>query len=176
MSSPYKNCPVYETRNFILRLISESDAEDLLVCYSDPKAQELFNIDNFSHDCTFSTVNELSNCIEFWLEEYSKEAYVRFCIVDKSLCKAIGTIEMFNMNDKQEPDIGILRVDIASNYENNFFLRELLAVCIEHFYSLFNVCNIITKAIPQASERIKALQEAGFHLAEIDNRENYYIR
>ena len=54
MSNPYKDCPMYETQNFIFRLVSEEDAEDLLACYSDPKAQGLFNIDNFPTDCSLA--------------------------------------------------------------------------------------------------------------------------
>ena len=30
----------YESEHFILRLVDENDAEDLLVCYADPKAQQ----------------------------------------------------------------------------------------------------------------------------------------
>ncbi len=29
--NPYKNCPVYENENYLLRLVEVSDAQDLLV-------------------------------------------------------------------------------------------------------------------------------------------------
>jgi len=162
--------------NFTLRLVSENDAEDLLICYSDPKAQEFFNIDNFLHDCNFSTIEEMQSCIQYWLMEYSQEAYVRFCVVDKSIDKAIGTIEMFGMIGKYKTDPGLLRIDIVSDYEEFAYLKELFALCIDNFYSMFGVNEIATKAIPNAVNRIKALQEVGFHAGDFHDRKDYYLR
>ena len=174
MSNPYIKCPILETQNFILRLVSEDDAEDLLACYSDPRAQEFFNIDNFPIDCRFNTTGEMLKCIKIWLVEYSQEAYVRFAIVDKSISKAVGTIEMFGMVGEYKVDTGILRIDIASKYENKLFLKELLSVCIENFYDLFMVKNIVTKAIKQAVSRIEALDELGFQASDFNGRKHYY--
>jgi len=91
MNNPYEKCPAFETPHFTLRLVSEADAEDLLVCYADPKAQELFNIDNFSHICNFYTAEAMAECIGFWLTAYAQKAFVRFSIMDKSTHKAVGT-------------------------------------------------------------------------------------
>ena len=176
MNNPYKNCPVYETQSFILRLVSEDDAENLLACYSDPQAQELFNIDNFPTDCKFNTVEEMLKYIKFWLMEYEQEAYIRFAIVDKSTNKAVGTIEMFGMVGQYKTDIGILRLDIASRYEKGIFLRELFRVCIENFYTLFEVNGIVTKAINQAIYRIDVLKELGFRAEDFHGRNHYYLR
>jgi len=170
MNEPYKNCPVLETEHFSLRLVSEADAEDLLVCYSDPKAQELFNIDNFSHICNFYTVEAMAECIGFWLTAYKQEAFVRFAIIDKSIQKAVGTIEMFG------GDVGVLRVDIASPYENKVNFKELLDVCTGSFYELFDAKTMATKAIPSAVARIDVLLEAGFRAEEFKGREHYYLR
>jgi len=176
MDNPYVRCSIFHTQNFILRLISEKDAKDLLACYSDPKSQEYFNVDNFPHDCRFNTVDEMINCIKFWLMEYSQEAYVRFCIVDKSMNKAIGTIEMFGMIGKYKTDPGILRVDIASNYENINYLSELFSVCVENFYELFKVNTIATKAIAKANDRVTILKKLGFCSSNFHDRPDYYLR
>ena len=176
MVNPYEKCPVYETQNFKLRLVSENDAEDLLTCYSDPKAQEFFNIDNFPHDCNFNTLEEMLECIKFWLLEYSQEAYIRFCITNKSTNKAIGTIEMFGMVGQYETDPGILRIDISSDYEKTPYLKELFLLCVDNFYSLFGVSTIVTKAIPIAVDRLDALQWVGFHAGDFHSRKNYYRR
>lgn len=176
MYNSYQNCPVFETQNFVLRLVSEKDAEDLLACYSDPKAQTLFNIDNFPHDCNFNTIEEMQECIKFWLSEYSQEAYIRFAVVDKLLNKAVGTIEMFGMIGQYKTDVGILRIDIASKYETKMILRELFSVCIENFYSLFEVSGIATKAVSHAASRIGVLNELGFQAGIHNGRGDYYIR
>ena len=176
MRNPYKTCPVYETQNFMIRLVSEEDADDLLACYADPEAQELFNIDNFPTDCKFSTTEEMLEYIKFWLKEYEQEAYIRFAIVDKSTNKAVGTIEMFGMVGKYKTDTGILRIDIASRYEKAVFLHELLLVCVENFYTLFEVNNIATKATNHAVDRISALKKLGFQAGDFNGRSHYYLR
>ncbi len=94
-NNPYQEYPVYETKNFIFRLIKESDAEDLLECYSDPESEKIFNSDNCLNKFIFKTSEEVSECIRFWLKEYEKQYYVRFSIVEKRKNKSIGTIEIF---------------------------------------------------------------------------------
>jgi len=148
----------------------------LLIRYSDPKAQEFFNIDNFPHDCNFNAIEEMQSCIQFWLMEYSQEAYVRFCIVDKTISKTIGTIEMFGKIGKYKSDPGLLRIDIMSDYEEFEYLKELFTLCIDKFYIMFGVSQIATKAIPSAVNRLKALQEVGFHAGNFHDRIDYYLR
>ena len=172
----YKKCPVFESQSFIIRLVTEDDAEDLLICYSDPKSQELFNIDNFPNDCNFYTTAEMLKCIKFWLMEYSQEAYIRFCIVDKATNKAIGTIEMFGMVGKYKTDPGLLRVDIASDYEYTAYLKEIFNVCVDYFYDLFRVNTIATKAIPKAANRLEVLSEIGFYSGDFNGRTDYFLR
>lgn len=47
---PYDVCPVYESKQFILRQVSPCDAADLLLCYSNPETQAIFNSDNCTSD------------------------------------------------------------------------------------------------------------------------------
>ena len=176
MNNPYKKCPVFETEHFIIRLVSVEDAEDLLMCYGDPKAQAFFNIDNFPIDCRFQTVDEMLKYIQFWLREYSQEAYIRFSIVDKGTDKAIGTIEMFGMVGKYKTDPGLLCIDIASDYESVPYLNEIFCVCIDNFYDLFEVSAIATKAIPEAVHRINVLNALGFCAGNFYDRKDYYLR
>ena len=175
-ANPYKQCPTFETEHFTLRLVDLEDAKDLLTCYSDPNAQRFFNVDNFPIDCTFNTVDEMAKYIKFWLAEYADEMYVRFSIIDKKSKKTIGTAEMFGTVGKYMSDPGILRIDIASSYESKSFLKEILSVCVKEFYELFKVRTIATKAIPEAVERVLALQDMGFCTGDFNEREHYYLR
>ncbi len=168
--NPYKRCPILETEHFILRLVRLEDAEDLLKCYSDPDAQQLFNADRCLNDFRYQTLEEMQNCIAFWLKEYEQEAYVRFAIVDKSLGKAVGTIEMFGMIGQYKTPQGVLRIDICFEYERIFLIKELLTLCSTDFFLLFDVVQIITKAVPIASVRIQALSELGFQYYELPER------
>jgi len=171
MSNIYKNCPVLETEHFILRLVKESDAENLLNCYSDERTQSLFNADNCTSDFCFNTLDDIQKCIASWILAYEQESFVRFAIINKSNDEAIGTIEMFGSSGR-----GILRIDICFNHENIISLTELINLCINNFYDLFNVNDILTKAVPQAKERIKSLLKTGFKLYDLKGREHYFIR
>ena len=170
MISVYKECPSYETEHFHIRLVRLEDAESLVECYSDGKSQELFNSDNCLGDFHIHTASNMKECISAWLNEYEKEAFVRFAIVDKILHKAVGTIEMFG------GDIGILRIDIKSSYEEEHYLNEIVETCVNNFYSLFSVKTIATKAVEKAQDRIKVLRDAGFCPSESCEWEHYYMR
>jgi len=174
--SIYQQCPTIETENFTFRLVMLEDAEDLLACYSNPQAQAFFNVDNFPHDCNFNTIDEMEHYIKFWLAEYSREAYVRFSIISKQSQKAVGTIEMFGMVGAYKTDPGILRIDIAPDFECQVYLAEILEMCVENFYDMFQVNTIATKAVPQATDRVEALYGAGFSATDYNGREHYYGR
>ncbi len=170
MENPYVKCPVYKTENFTLRLVQLEDTEDLLQCYSDPKAQELFNADHCTTDFRFKTPDELRHCIAAWLKAYEKEEFVRFAIVDSALGKPVGTIEMFGMVGVYKSSLGVLRLDICSEYEQAAYLDELLTLCVGEFFPLFGVSQISHKAIPAAAGRIQALLKLGFRPCDLPDR------
>jgi [ribosomal protein S5]-alanine N-acetyltransferase len=179
--NPYQKCPVYETKGFIFRMVKEKDAEDLLQCYSDSQSNKLFNSDNCTSDFIYKSLEEMKNCIEFWLDQYSKKYFVRFSIIDKQNHKAIGTIEFFAkpVNFGEFSKVGVLRLDLASKYEKEEFITEILDAIFNNFYEDFEVEHIITKAVPEAEQRIAALKHRGF--IELENRtmvpyDYYYIK
>ena len=161
MLSPYVECPVYKTKHFKLRLVCPDDAKDLLECYSDPKAQRFFNADYCSSDFCYYTIDEMQDCIKMWIDSYKTKQFIRFTIVELQYEKAVGTIEIFGGKTINNYT-GVLRIDISSKYEIEAYISELLTVSNLHFHSLFSVNNIITKAIENAEERIKALKNCGF--------------
>lgn len=173
---PYDICPVYESERFMLRLVSQDDAADLLLCYSNPEAQVLFNSDNCTSDFYFSSVDEMKRCIDFWLDEYKNKQYVRFSIIDRKNDKAVGTVEIFNSDKKS--GTGILRIDVHPQYENREHLGQLLSIA-DNFFNDFGCGQIVTKAVPGATERITALKNHGYtyypEYGEWD-RKDYYIK
>ena len=179
MKEPFEKCPVLETSSFILRLVSENDAEDLLSCYSDPKSQRVFDSENLINSLYFETVDQMADCIRFWLNEYNQKIYVRFAVVDKKIQKPVGTVEMFNakgfLDDFED---GILRIDLASRYETTAYITELLELAREHFYDLFGVNMIVAKGRPAETNRVGALIAAGYepYNWHNPNREHYYYK
>lgn len=175
MNNPYERCPTLETAHFALRLVSDADAVDLLSCYSDPQAQRFFNADRCSGDFCMHAIEDMKACIEAWLHAYAQQDYIRFSIVDKVHSKAVGTIEMFGYKGKYKVKTGILRVDVASSYENEACLNELFQVCNTHFFDLFEVDTIATKAIPLAVERRRVLAGLDFREGKVYEGEHYFL-
>ena len=175
----------YESVHFILRLVDENDAEDLLACYADPKAQQYFNHDpgtesDYFRECDKERILE---CIRSWRKEFERKSWVRFSILDRQENKAVGTVEIYDKlsreNRNKYAGWGVLRIDIASAYEETKYIYELLELFAdENFFELFNLNIILTKAISEATERIKALKSAGYTPFEWDepNRKSYFAK
>jgi len=173
---PYDICPTYESKCFILRLVSSSDAANLLLCYSNPEAQEMFNSDRCTSDFCYSTLDEMKRCIDDWLDAYNKRDYTRFSIIDKQNDKAVGTIEIFGSDENH--GYSVLRIDIHPQYEKEEYLGELLCMA-DSFFHDFGCYRIVTKAITKATERILSLINCGYVYYPVNaewERENYYIK
>ncbi len=162
--NPYDRCPIYETRQFVFRLVQEEDAQDLLECYSDPLSVKIFNSDNCTSNFIYRTITEMKACIRFWLDDYARQAYVRFSIVDKTTQRAVGTIECFAKSGTYPGfgTVGILRIDLASRYENEGVITEILNMVEDHLYSCFGIQSMLTKAVPEAKQRVIALRNIGY--------------
>lgn len=168
MGDVYKNCPIYENENYIIRMVSQKDKIDLLKVYSDEKAVPFFNSDNCGgDDFHYVTENRMEQAIEYWLWEYSRQGFVRWTIVSKAANEAVGTIELFHREANDYfTNCGLLRLDIRSDYEISSEIIKILELIIEPAYTLFQCDKIATKAIASATERIIALNDWGFELSD----------
>ncbi len=164
MSQVYEKCPVLENENFMLRMVSIEDAENLLKVYGDETAIPYFNSDNCNgDDFHYTTLARMQDAVKYWIWEYDRKGFVRWSIVDKSSNEAIGTIELFNRDSKDYfNECGLLRLDIRSDYEKHNCIFEILSNLILLAYELFDCNMIATKAEPFATERIRALKDFNF--------------
>ena len=181
----YKNFPVLESENFIIREVRISDAYDLLQVYSDEKAVPFFNGDNcHGDDFHYTTKERMSEAIKFWQFSYDNGYFVRWSIVDKRIDAAVGTIELFHRDDTSPiyDNCGLLRLDLRSDYEKESIIKEILSVIMPAVYELFGD-KVVTKVKSFATERLAAVKALGFSLpseglkgnsGEIFN--DYYIK
>lgn len=160
----YKECPIYTTDKVTLRLTSLEDVKELLKCYSDEKAVPLFNSDNCHGDnFYYTTLERVEEAIKFWQFSYENRYFVRLTIILNSTKEKIGTIEIFKRQaDDEFNGFGVLRIDLQSKYEKKQYIDEILDIANEYFYEAFDVNFIITKAIPEAVERIASLKSKGY--------------
>lgn len=160
MKNIYEECAIIQNEVICLVQTKMEDAKELLACYSDKEAVPFFNADNCHGDTFYyDTLERMEQAIKFWCEAYEYKQFVRWTIILKETNEKIGTIEMFNRGMAKDFGMhGILRIDLQSKYEKREIVASILDIANETFYEAFSVDYIITKAIPNAIERIDALE------------------
>lgn len=164
MKDIYKECPTYKNELITLRQTTIEDAQALLKCYSDEKAVPFFNSDNCHGDnFHYTTIERMKQAIDFWNFSYKSKYFVRWTINFNATNEKIGTIEMFHrITDDEFNHHGVLRIDLQSKYEIKPVVDDILEIVHENFYKAFDVEAILTKAIPEATERITSLVQKGY--------------
>ena len=176
----YQNCPVFSNELLTLRLIADEDAEELLKCYSDETAVPLFNSDNCNgDDFHYTTIERMKAAVDFWKYSYDNSWFVRLTVILNDTSEKIGTVEMFN---RDTPSVygrnhGVLRIDLMSCYEREDIISAILQLANKYFYDAFGVDCILTKAIPNAANRIAALGTEGYTNADdFEVGPHYYVK
>lgn len=151
----YQTCPEYQSESFCLRLVRLEDAEALLDCYSDRVVAARANADNCTSDFYYTTLEQMEECIHFWLAEYQKGYYVRFAIVSKQEGRAVGTMEVFG------GEAGVLRLDIASRYEQEAYIDQLFRLAVLELIRDFEAESLYVKT-SNTPERVPLVEKYGF--------------
>ena len=106
---------------------------------------------------------------------------VIFTIVDQKQKEIAGMVEICP-SYKYSADgskIGILRIDLLPEYENEKMLNELLTLILEHIYEDFEVQAVLMKAQEYATARRNILKQFHF-VAAMDecniSFRDYFIR
>lgn len=160
----YQTCPIFGNEKFLLRLIENADIDNLLKVYSDRNALPFFNSDNCDGDnFYYATKERMKEAIAFWKLSYANRWFARLAVVDKAASTAIGTVELcLRVSDDEFNNMGILRVDVRSDYETADALYDIISLIAPHVTDLLGCVGIITKAPIYAIERIKAISKIGF--------------
>lgn len=164
----YQSCPTLESEKYIIRLFKDEDRDDLFKVYSDKNALPFFNSDNCDGDnFYYSTKERMSEAIAFWHMSYENGWFARLSIVDKATSAIIGTVELcLRVSDDVFDHMGILRVDVRSDYEAEPVLYDIFALVTPKLDNLLGCRGVLTKAPIYAVERIKAIQRVGFTKSE----------
>lgn len=160
----YQTCPTLENEKFLLRLVENKDVDDLLCVYSDKNALPFFNSDNCDGDnFYYATREKMTEAKTFWDLAYKNGWFARLAIVDKLKLKVIGTIELcLRFSDDEFNNMGILRIDVRSDYENCDALYSIISLIMPHITDMLGCIGVITKAPIYAIERINAIRKIGF--------------
>lgn len=164
----YDEFPTIENDDFLLRPVIKEDCLDLLEVYSDKNALPFFNSDNCDGDnFYYPTKERMKDALLFWQSAYENKWFARWAIVDKSVSKVIGTIELCRrVSNDVFNSAAILRIDVRSDYEKEESLFSIGSLIVPPTFELFECKKIITKAPVYAVERIGAIQKLGFQKSE----------
>lgn len=164
----FKTCPTLESEKFILKLIQDTDCDDLLTVYSDKNALPFFNSDGCDGDnFYYATKERMEEAVKFWKMAYENGWFVRLSIMDKTISKVIGTVELcFRVSEDAFNNMGILRVDVRSDYEKEEVLYDIFSLVTPELEELLGCKGVLTKGPLYAVERIKAIQKVGFKKSE----------
>ncbi len=164
----YESCPVLENEIFLLRSVQNEDIDDLLKVYSDRNALPFFNSDNCDGDNFYYTTRErMAEALDFWNVSYENGWFARLCLVHKEVSGVIGTVELcLRVSEDEFNNMGILRIDVRSDYEREDMLYAILTLITPQVSGLLGCDGIITKAPIYAVERIIALKKAGYTRSE----------
>ena len=164
----YSTCPTLESEKFIVRLLRDEDCDDLLKVYSDKNALPFFNSDNCNGDnFYYATKERMSEAVAFWKTAYENRWFARLSIVDKSGSGVIGTVELcLRVSEDAFNHMGILRVDVRSDYEREDCLFDLFSLITPKLEELLGCRGVLTKATIYAVDRIRAVRRAGFSKSE----------
>ena len=177
----FEECPVYQSEHFLLRKMDMQDAEGLFQCYSNPESVKYFNGDCCGDDFYYTDFSQFVKCMEFWESRYKEKDFVRFTIRDIELEKVIGMAEVCP-SYKYSADghcIGILRLDLLSEYEAGRDIQELLELILEQVYIDFRVHCVLMKAQENALIRRNVLKSLHFVPAQEECSipfKDYFIR
>jgi len=178
--NPFDECPIYETEHFIFRLVNETDAKDLFICYSDPITLKHMNNDNCNGEWHPKSADELKNA---WQRDYELRHFLRWSIKNKETDKIIGTIEIAPLPwgkwfFGKEPPIGILRLDLLSVYEQEMIFIEIIGLMGTELANDFEVNQVIMKALPNESGKVNALIKNQFIPYELPDfpYKHYYMK
>ena len=109
----------------------------------------------------------MQEALGFWRTSYENRWFARLSIVDKTTLGVIGTVELcLRVSEDEFDHMGILRVDVRSDYEKEEFLYSIVTLTAPRLPELLGCSGVITKAPIYAVERIEAVQKAGFTKAE----------
>ena len=160
----YEKCPTLEGERFLIRLFNVDDCSDLFKVYSDKNALPFFNSDNCDGDnFYYDTIEKMEQAIGFWKLSYDNGWFVRLSIVDKKTSTVIGTVEVcLRVSNDAFNYMGILRVDVRSDYEQESFLHEIFELITPNLKEMLGCSGVITKAPIYAVERIKAITKIGY--------------
>ncbi|MBP3039447.1 hypothetical protein J9303_08100 [Bacillaceae bacterium Marseille-Q3522] len=192
----------YDGSYFLWSKIDKKWGGELFSCYSDFYLQKYLDDHNCETLFTFKNEREMLHCIKEWEKAWNENRYFRWIIQSKKSKKIAGTIEIASIPNtenyvkdvlakpigsfienpthlfEQNVQNGVLRIDIISDFAKENLFNNLLITVKKHFFTEYNLKNIIVQCFASDSERYRAVRKNNFHQLNFNGcqLENYFIQ
>lgn len=106
----------------------------------------------------------MSQAMDFWDLSYKNGWFARFSIVDKTVSTVIGTVELcLRVSEDEFNNMGILRVDVRSDYEKENELYNLFTLVVPKIENLLGVQRCSYKSANLCSRANKSNSKSRFY-------------
>lgn len=147
----FESVPCIELGEVYLRPLQEEDWKDLYAVYHDEKAVSRMNDDNCDFGFYCKSESDMQKTVQYWIEAYKNGWFVRLAITDPQTGRVVGTIEGFTGKE------GVLRIDLADDFETRPVLEALIQFARENFYEYFGNEVLVIKGPAERGRILKQL-------------------
>ena len=148
-----KTFPALQTSRLDLIEIKQENLTDIFELFNDAKVTKFYNI------ATLANVGEAQRIIDWFQTRFKEKSGIRWGISLKGNKKIIGTIGFNNFTKSHRATIGF---DLQSNFWNNGFITEALAVILKFGFSQLEINRIEAEVMQGNIGSEKVLSKLGF--------------
>ena len=142
-----------ETKDLILREMTESDTDDLLVMFSDPRVMQSF--DNVIFDRAM-----MEKWVKRNLDHIEKHGYGLFSIIHKTDNVLIGDCGLEYMEIDGEP-VNEIGYDIRSDYWNRGYATQAAAAVRDFAFDQLGLTRVISLIRPENIASMRVAEKIG---------------
>jgi ribosomal-protein-alanine N-acetyltransferase len=158
--------PEIETKNLLLRRMTQQDAHDIFQMRSDPRSTE------FTDSKLDESPEETISYIEKMNKGVDNGKWIIWAIEHKQSKKVVGSISIWNINLEQKS--AELGYGIISDYQNKGLMKEALLCVVEYGFDVMNLSALDAYTEKNNIQSIKLLERCKFIEVNRVDDEGYY--
>ena len=119
-----------------------------------------FLVTRYTGDVAFKNIIEAENIVRYIINQYNKNGYARWLVIEKETEKPLGWCGLKYHDDTKETDIGYRFLQSAWG---KGFATEAARACIDYGFNSFNLSRIIGNAMKDNVASIKVFEKLGMN-------------
>ncbi len=154
MDQLFAQFPIFETRRLRFRPLTEEDADDLLLLYSD---EEVFKYQGFDG---FTSMESIMKFIEIVQYGYEHKQFVRWGVELKDNQKLVGMISLHHLEHwNKKTEVGYM---LMRSYWNHGLMTEAVSALMDRTLNAFGFHRVEAMIHPDNLASIALIKKCGF--------------